>query len=103
MEENKKPQQLSIDIDPSTVQGVYSNAVFISHSPSDFVLDFAQILPGLNKPKVASRMIVAPEHAKRLLMALNENIMKYEQQFGKIQIHGQGAPSMIAPFAQGNN
>lgn len=73
----------------------------ITHSSSDFILDFARIMPGLDKPHVRSRVILAPEHAKRLLMALQENIYKYEQTFGRINIPTQ-QPRMVAPFNGGS-
>ena len=94
--EQKQPVPFEMDLKPEIASGVYSNFVLISHSPSDFVLDFARILPGMPKPEVASRIIMAPEHAKRLLMALQENIFKYEQEFGKIQLPNEGSRT-IAP------
>jgi hypothetical protein len=100
--EQKQPVPFEMDLKPEIASGVYSNFVLISHSPSDFVLDFARILPGMPKPEVASRIIMAPEHAKRLLMALQENIFKYEQEFGKIQLPNEGSRT-IAPFKVGGN
>ena len=100
MEDNNngnQPMQLQMDLKPEIASGVYSNLALISHSHSDFVLDFARILPGMQKPEVCSRIILAPEHAKRLLAALQENIYKYEQEFGKIDVPGQGQRT-IAPF-----
>jgi len=82
MEEKK----VNINIDPAIAGGVYSNLAIISHSHSEFILDFAAVLPGLPGPKVQSRVMMSPEHAKRLLNALAENISKYESQFGKIEI-----------------
>ena len=76
---NQQPMPLQLDLKPEVASGEYSNLVLISHSHSDFVLDFARALPGLPKPEVASRIIMAPEHAKRLLGALQENIYKYEK------------------------
>ena len=66
-------------------QGTYSNMAVISHSSSEFILDFVRILPGMPKAKVQSRIILTPEHAKRLLSALQDNVAKYEQQFGSIR------------------
>ncbi|MBR5655549.1 MAG: DUF3467 domain-containing protein [Prevotella sp.] len=101
MEDNNnngnQPAPLQMDLKPEIAAGVYSNLALISHSHSDFVLDFARILPGMPKPEVCSRIILAPEHAKRLLGALQENIHKYEQEFGKIDVPGQGQRT-IAPF-----
>ncbi len=98
--DQKQPVPFEMDLKPEVASGVYSNFVLISHSPSDFILDFARILPGMPKPEVASRIIMAPEHAKRLLMALQENIFKYEQEFGPIQLPDGGQPPM-APFQAG--
>ena len=77
--------------------GVYANLALISHSHSDFVLDFVQMLPGMPKPDVASRVIMAPEHAKRLLAALQENLHKYELEFGPIDL-GTPPPRTADPF-----
>jgi len=79
-------------------EGIYSNLAIISHSSSEFVLDFIRIMPGLPKAPVKSRIILTPEHAKRLLYALQENIAKYEQQNGKIKIDEN---SLIPPFPMG--
>ena len=95
--QNKQQGQLQIDLPQDVVQGIYSNFAIISHSSSEFVVDFAALLPGLPKAQVRSRVLLAPEHAKRLLAALQENIMKYENEFGKIQMPNQ-APRTIAPF-----
>ena len=81
MEDNKNnPQgQLQFELQPDIAQGEYANFAIITHSSSDFVIDFARVLPGLPKAQVKSRVILAPEHAKRLLGALQENIYRYEQ------------------------
>lgn len=89
--------QMQIELPQDVAQGHYANLAIISHSSSDFILDFARILPGLPKSQVKSRVILAPEHAKRLLMALQDNILRYENEFGKIQIPNQ-QPRTIAPF-----
>ena len=86
MEENKKNQpQFQIQLKPEVAGGQYANFALITHSKTEFVIDFAQLLPGMPGGQVCSRIIQAPEHAKRLLAALQENIYKYEQQFGKIR------------------
>lgn len=77
---------MDIELDAEVAQGNYSNLAIISHSTSEFILDFATILPGLPKAKVRSRIILTPEHAKRLLMSLQENIQRYESNIGKIEI-----------------
>ena len=98
--ENQNQGQFQIDLPQEVAQGEYANFAIITHSSSDFALDFARILPGVPKAQVRSRVILAPEHAKRLLQALQENIVRYEQEFGKIQIPNQG-PRTIAPFTPG--
>ena len=87
MEKNNKNNvsNLNIDIAPEVSAGVYSNLAIISHTPAEMVLDFAQMLPGNKNAAVRSRIIMNPIHAKRLLMALNDNIQKYESQFGPIE------------------
>lgn len=101
MEEQNQQQGFSLDITPEVANGEYSNLALITHSSSDFILDFARVLPGMSKPAVRSRVIMAPEHAKRLLQALQDNIYKYEQAFGKIQIPNQPGGRTIAPFNTG--
>ena len=86
-----------LELPQDIAQGQYVNFAIITHSSSDFILDFARILPGLPKATVKSRVILAPEHAKRLLHALNENIMRYENEFGRIQIPNQ-EPRTAMPF-----
>ncbi len=85
MEDQKNNQQLSIEINEETGQGIYSNLAIISHSPSEFVIDFVRVMPGVPKASVKSRIILTPEHAKRLLLALKENITRFEAQFGAIK------------------
>ena len=101
MENNQNNQQgLQIELPQNVAQGEYANFALITHSSSDFVIDFARVLPGVPKAQVRSRVILAPEHAKRLLAALQDNIMKYEAEFGRIQIPNQ-QPRTIAPFGGG--
>ena len=101
MNDNEKKQQgLQIELTPDKAQGEYANFAIITHSSSDFVIDFARVLPGVPKAQVRSRVILAPEHAKRLLAALQENIMRYEHEFGTIKIPNQEART-IAPFPVG--
>jgi hypothetical protein len=96
-EKDQKQQGLQIELTPEVAQGEYANFAIITHSSSDFVLDFARVLPGVPKAAVKSRVILAPEHAKRLLAALQENIMRYEREYGQIKIPNQ-EPRTIAPF-----
>lgn len=100
MEENKNNEQqnqFQMGIKPEVAEGVYSNLVLITHSSSDFILDFACGLPGMPAPQIQSRVIMAPEHAKRLLQALQANVYNYEQTFGKINLP-DGKDRTIAPF-----
>jgi len=99
--DNKPNNQIQLEIKPEIATGHYSNFAVISHSSSEFVIDFATVLPAMPKANVATRAILAPEHAVRLLHALQDNIMKYEQQFGKIQMPGQQSTRTIAPFSNG--
>lgn len=86
MANNKEPQQqnLKLNISPEVSQGIYSNLVVISHNPTEIILDFAQMMPGIDGAAVRQRIILNPVHAKRTLAALNDNIHRYEQQFGTI-------------------
>ena len=97
-EKEPKQQGLQIELTPDKAQGEYANLAIITHSPSEFVLDFARMLPGLQKAQVRSRVILAPEHAKRLLAALQENIMRYEQNFGPIRMPQPQQGGTIAPI-----
>ncbi len=92
--------QMQIELPQDVAQGEYANFAIITHSSSDFVIDFARVLPGLSKAMVKSRVILAPEHAKRLLGALQDNIVRYEREFGPIKIPNQGGRT-IAPFPVG--
>lgn len=83
-----KKNELNIEISAEIAEGIYSNLAVISHSTSEFVVDFVRIMPGTPKANVKSRIILTPEHAKRLLFALQENIAKFEQQHGKIKTDG---------------
>ena len=85
MNENNK-QGIEIQLDEQVAQGNYCNLAIIAHSTSEFVLDFATMLPGLPKPEVSNRIIMTPEHAKRLYLALQDNITKYENQHGQVTL-----------------
>lgn len=76
---------IDLELDEITAQGHYSNLAIISHSATEFVVDFAAMLPGIPKAKVKSRIILTPEHAKRLLMSLQDNITRYESNMGQIK------------------
>lgn len=77
-------KEMSIELRQDVAKGTYSNLAIITHSRNEFVLDFATILPGLPKPEVTNRIIMTPEHAKRLFLALQDNISKFESQNGPI-------------------
>ena len=85
MTKEKNKEGLNIELAEEIAQGVYSNLAIINHSPSEFVVDFIQMMPGLPKAKVKSRIILTPQHAKRLMKALNDNILKFESQHGDIK------------------
>ena len=97
--ENNNKKQLNIDLPETVAEGVYSNLAIISHSPTEFVLDFAQMMPAVQKAKVRSRVILTPQHAKRLFRALADNLNKYEQNFGPIKDIND---NMAAPFTMGS-
>ena len=90
MAEEKKqneqnPNQINIELSEEIAEGVYANLAMIAHSNSEFVIDFIRLMPGVPKAKVKSRIVITPEHAKRLLNALSDNITKYEDTFGPIK------------------
>ena len=89
---------MDIELSDETAQGHYSNLAIISHSTSEFIVDFATVLPGVPKARVKSRIILTPEHAKRLLMSLQDNIMRYESTMGKIEIPKAQPPVMPGDF-----
>lgn len=94
--ENQNPDnQLQIELKEEVAQGTYANLAIITHSSSEFVLDFVRVLPGLPKAGVQSRVILAPEHAKRLQRALEENIAKYERAFGPIRLREEDTPPIL--------
>ena len=87
MSEQKKEKQkkLNIQVDEDVAHGIYSNLAVINHSPTEFIVDFVSVMPGMEKSKVQSRIVLSPHHAKRLLKALNDNIQRYEKSHGKIE------------------
>lgn len=86
-------KEFSIELKQEVAKGTYSNLAIITHSRSEFIIDFATMLPGLPKPEVSNRIIMTPEHAKRLYLALQDNINKYENQHGQITLGGENKPS----------
>jgi hypothetical protein len=89
--QNQIQNPLQVELSPEQAEGIYSNLVFIAHSASEVILDFARALPGLPKAKVYARVIVTPQHAKSLLQALEQNLKNYEGQFGVIKLPGEMA------------
>ena len=99
--ENEKQKQLQIELKPEVAAGVYSNLAVVANTPSEFVMDFIAMLPGIPKAEVRSRVIMT-EHAKRLLFALQERVNGYEHQFGTINLHQpEQKGRTIAPFGTG--
>ncbi len=96
---SKKKNPINIELKEDVAQGIYSNLAVITHSSAEFVLDFVRVVPGVSKADVKSRIIITPEHAKRLLHALKENITKYESIHGPIKdVDGKGNPGMPMNF-----
>ncbi|MCG2792979.1 MAG: DUF3467 domain-containing protein [Weeksellaceae bacterium] len=93
--QNQDPNNINIQLNEVIAAGVYVNLALVNHSPSEFVLDFIQLMPGVQQANVRSRVILAPLHAKRVLAALQQNIVNYEQQFGEIK--------ELEPFVVGNS
>jgi len=93
--QNQQEGNINIELNEAVAVGVYSNLALVNHSPSEFILDFIQMMPGVQQAKVRSRVILAPLHAKRVLNALQQNVASYEQQFGEIK--------EVEPFVLGQN
>jgi len=87
----KQPQQgqINIELDENVAQGIYSNLAIINHSQSEFVIDFVTIMPGVPKSKVKSRIVLTPQHAKRFLKALHDNVSRFENAHGEIKDYKQ--------------
>jgi hypothetical protein len=84
-QKSSSPNQINIELSEEIAEGIYSNLVMIAHSNTEFVIDFIRLMPGVPKAKVKSRIVITPEHAKRFLEALSDNIEKYESTFGLIK------------------
>lgn len=101
---NQNPQQegqINIELDETTADGIYSNLAIINHSNTEFVLDFINIMPGVPKAKVKSRIILTPQHAKRLVKALAENIQRFESVHGVIkEVEQAPIPLNFGPTGQ---
>ena len=84
-------QQIQLELRESEAEGIYSNLVMIGHSPSEIIFDFARFLPGVPKARVFARVIMTPQNAKSLLKTLEDNLKKYEESFGRIQLPGDSS------------
>ncbi|MGQ9620073.1 MAG: DUF3467 domain-containing protein [Bacteroidales bacterium] len=98
MSEQKNPNQINIELNEEIAQGIYSNLAVITHSSSEFVIDFIRLMPGIPKAQVKSRIILTPEHTKRLVAALQDNIAKYEAMHGLIKEIKETGPIMPLSF-----
>lgn len=85
MTDKNQGQSINIELTEEVAEGIYSNLAIISHSNSEFVVDFIRLMPNVPKAKVKARIVLTPQHAKRLLHALKDNIQKFEMQFGNVQ------------------
>ena len=94
-------QKLNINLSPEVAEGSYSNLAIVAHSSSEFVVDFVRMMPGQKSANVQSRIIMTPENTKKLLFALQENVVKYEKLFGSIKINGTPAPGSTFPMSFG--
>ena len=101
--ENKNPQQrITLDLGEKEAEGIYSNLTLISHSPAEFVLDFARLVPGMPKSKVHARIIMTPQSAKALQKLLAANVERYETTHGEIKLAGQPDPGRVVGFESGS-
>ena len=98
MDNKNDNQQLNIELGEDQAEGTYSNLAIISHSNAEFVLDFVRVMPGVPKARVKSRIIMTPQHSKRLLMALSDNIRKFEATFGTIELTENTTPPFPGGF-----
>lgn len=96
--EDQNENQLNIELSEEIAEGIYSNLAIITHSNSEFVLDFIRVMPGVPKARVKSRIILTPEHARRLLTALEDNIEKFEDQHGRITTNSNTPPGFPMNF-----
>jgi hypothetical protein len=101
MEDLQNQNQINIELSEEVAEGIYSNLAIITHSNAEFIIDFIRMMPGVPKAKVKSRIILTPQHAKRLLAAISDNVRKYEELNGKIKLEEQAFPMNFGgPTAQ---
>lgn len=98
---SEKVNPVNIELSDEIAQGIYSNFAIITHSPSEFIIDFVRIMPGMPKAQVKSRVILTPDHAKRLLLALQDNIARFEANIGPIKLPegSEGIPPFPMNFS----
>ncbi len=100
MNDNQIKTEIDVEISAEVAEGCYSNLTIVSHSTSEFVMDFVRMMPGLEKSKVHSRIIMTPEHTKRLMLTLQENVSRYESMLGEIELRAPEDP-VIKGFGGG--
>lgn len=98
MSEKKQKGSLEIQLDSDIAQGIYANLAVVNHTDAEVTLDFIYVQPQELRAKVRSRIIVSPRHAKRLFMALQENLARYEQNFGEIPVEPRRDPPEVGPY-----
>ena len=96
--DEQKHQQLEIDLSREVAQGTYANLAIVAHSSSEFIVDFVRLMPGVPKPEVKSRIIMTPENMKRLMLTLQDNIRKFEQDNGVIRIAANDSADSVFPL-----
>lgn len=94
-QKNGKSNKLQLELSADVAEGIYSNLALIAHSQAEFIVDFIQMMPGVEKARVKSRIILTPQHAKRLMRALAENVHKYESVFGPIKEPEAAVPAYM--------
>ena len=92
---NKAQNRIAVDLGATEAEGIYSNLSFINHSPSEFIVDFARLLPGTPKAKVYARVVMTPQATKALHRALGANIERFEKSFGEIQLQGPEGTAQV--------
>lgn len=97
---SQEPEQIDIELNEEIGEGTYSNLAIINHSISEFVVDFISLMPGVPKAKVKSRIILTPQHAKKLLNALNDNVTRFEKAHGTIKDYEQLIPLNFGPAGE---
>jgi hypothetical protein len=99
MEVNQPPQQINIELGEKEAEGIYVNLAMITHSPTEIVIDFSRVMPRTPKSRVLARIIMTPMHAKLLANALEDNLKKFEAQFGEIKVWGMPNQAKTIGFA----